>query len=110
MAPMLPNTKRQRVIFQTIKKHEPYLELAYGDLYNHQTLELDDDDDNDDDNHEFSMLNPNLIDYDDEDPPGQAHIGSVAPAIINNITLPNNIITKCAHNSIVNSVTCLISY
>ena len=73
-------------ILDNIKRHEPYLHLDYDDLYNHQTLELDDDDDNDDDNHEIYMLNPNLVDYNDEDPPGQAHIGSVAPAIINNIT------------------------
>ena len=76
-------------ILDNIKRHEPYLQIDYDDLYNHETLESENDDD-DDDNNEFSMLNPNLLDYEDENLSGLVHVGSVAPATINDITLPNN--------------------
>ena len=50
-------------ILDNLKKHEPYVDIDYDDLYNNGTLESDDDEDHE---NEFSMLNPDLLGYDED--------------------------------------------
>ena len=54
-------------------------------MYNNGTLESDGDEDHE---NEFSMLNPDLLDY-DEDVPDSAQIGPISPTTVDDILLPN---------------------
>ena len=73
-------------ILSNIKKHEPSsdTDIDYDDLHNYDILESDEED-----NDEFSMINPDLIDFDINDGNG-INNGPIAPTRTDNILLPND--------------------
>ena len=72
-------------ILCNIKKHEPYLDIDYEELHNYDMSESDDDDNNDD----FSMINPDLIEFDIDDS-NDINNGPIAPTSTVNLLLPND--------------------
>ena len=72
-------------ISYNVDKHEPYLDIDYEELHNYDLLESDEEEDN----NEFSMINPDLIDF-DVDNGNNANNVPIAPTTINNVLLPND--------------------
>ena len=70
-------------IFCNIKKHEPYLDIDYGELQNPNFVQSDKED-----NAEFSMINLYLLDLDLEDNDSVSN-ATVLSTIIDNFLLPN---------------------
>ena len=75
-------------ILVNMKQHETYVDIDYEDIYNCDIHESDNEDEENDPN--FSMFNPNLIDY-DEDFTNSTTSGPIAPTTVNNLLLPNEI-------------------
>ena len=69
-------------ILCNIKKHELYLEIDYEKLQNFDFVQLDDKENKD----EFSIINPNLLEFYLEDSVSNA---AVLSTIIDNLALPN---------------------
>ena len=69
-------------ILCNIKKHEPYLEIHYEELQNFDFVQLGEKENKD----EFSIINPNLLDFCLEDSVINADVLST---IIDNLALPN---------------------
>ena len=70
------------------KRHEPYVDIDYEEIYNRDLQESDNEDEEQDPN--FSMFDPNLIDY-DEDVTNSTTSGPIAPTTVNDLLLPNEI-------------------
>ena len=75
-------------ILVNIKQHKPYVDIDYEDIYNCDIHESDNEDEENDPN--FSMFNPNLIDY-DEDVTNSTTSGPITPTTVNDPLLHNEI-------------------
>ena len=69
-----------------IVKHEPNLDIDYEELHNYDILESDEEEDNND----FSMINPDLLDFDIDADSNPTPNVPIAPTTIDNILLPND--------------------